>query len=94
MHGITAAGSSDVVWRVLVADTAEAVSVNAKAAIEALVAGSTPSNTHSMGTWTAGVNHRSYPRARGLFMILLLSSSGTWGWEGAVCFMEPSGKWR
>lgn len=94
MHGITAAGSSDVVWRVLVADTAEAVSVNAKAAIEALVAGSTPSNVHSMGTWTAGVNHRSYPRARGLFMILLLSSSGTWGWEGCSIETIASGKWR
>lgn len=94
MHGITAAGSADVVWRVLVADTAEEVSANAKAAIEALVAAGTPSNTHSSGVWTAGVNHRSYPRARGMFMILLLSSSGTWGWEGSVCFTEPSGKWR
>jgi hypothetical protein len=94
LHGITAANSSDVTWRVLVADTAEQVSVYAKAAIEALVAGNTPTNVHSSGTWTAGVNHRNYPRARGLFMILLLSSSGTWGWEGAVCFTEPSGKWR
>ena len=94
LHGITAAGSADVTWRVLVADTAEAVSENAKAAIEALVAGTSPSNIHSSGRWAAGVSHRSYPRARGLFMILLLSASGTWGWEGAVCFMEPSGKWR
>lgn len=94
MHGITAASSANVMWRVLVADTAEQVSINAKAAIEALVAGSAPSNIHSSGTWTAGVNHRSYPRARGMFMILLLSASGTWGWEGAVCFTEPSGKWR
>lgn len=94
MHGITASGSADVVWRVLVAETAEEVSANAKAAIEALVAGSTPSATHSKGIWTAGVNHRSYPRARSLYVVLLLSSSGTWGWEGAVCFTEPSGKWR
>jgi hypothetical protein len=94
LHGITAASSADVTWRVLVADTAEQVSVYAKAAIETLVASGSPSNIHSSGTWTAGVNHRSYPRARGLFMILLLSASGTWGWEGAVCFTEPSGKWR
>lgn len=94
IHGITAANSADVTWRVLVADTAEQVSINAKAAIEALVNGSSPSNIHSSGVWGAGVNHRSYPRARGLFMILLLSANGTWGWEGAVCFMEPSGKWR
>lgn len=94
MHGITAAGSADVTWRVLVAETAEQVSSNAKADIEALVAGNTPIYAHSMGTWTAGVNHRSYPRARGLFMILLLSASGTWGWEGAVIRTEPSGAWR
>jgi hypothetical protein len=94
MHGITASGSADVTWRVFVADTAEQVSVTAKAAIETLVAGGTPDGAQSKGVWTAGVNHRSYPRARGLFMILLLSSSGTWGWEGAVCFTEPSGKWR
>ncbi len=94
LHGITAAGSADVTWRILVSDTAEGVSANAKAAIETLVAGGSPSNIHSSGVWTAGVNHRRYPRARGLFMILLLSASGTWGWEGAVCFTEPSGKWR
>lgn len=94
IHGITAVGSADVTWRVLVSDTAEQVSVNAKAAIESLVSGSEPSNIHSSGTWTAGVNHRNYPRARGLFMILLLSSSGEWAWEGAVCYTEPSGKWR
>lgn len=94
IHGITANSSANVTWRVLVADSAEQVSANAKAAIEALVNGDTPAEIHSSGTWTAGVNHRNYPRARGLFMILLLSASGTWGWEGAVCFTEPSGKWR
>lgn len=94
MHGITAANSADVTWRVLVGDTAEQVGVYAKAAIETLVIGGSPANVHSSGTWTAGINHLSYPRARGLFMILLLSSSGAWGWEGAVCFMGPSGKWR
>lgn len=94
MHGITASGSANVTWRVLVGETAEEVSANAKTAIETLVAGGSPTNVHSSGTWTAGVNHRSYPRARGLFMILLLSSAGTWGWEGAVCVTEPSGKWR
>lgn len=94
MHGITAASSADVTWRVLVGDTAEQVSANAKTAIETLVAGGSPSNVHSLGAWTAGINHRCYPRARGMFMILLLSASGTWGWEGAVCVTEPSGGWR
>ncbi len=94
MHGITASGSDDVTWRILVGETAEQVSVNAKAAIESLVAGGTPSNVHSSGVWAAGVNHRCYPRARGMFMVLLLSASGAWGWEGAVCEFLTSGKWR
>jgi hypothetical protein len=95
LHGITASGSVNVTWRVMVADTAEQVSVNAKAAIEALIAGNTPTNIHSSGTWAAGVNHRSYPRARGKYMILLISAAtGNWAWEGANAVIEPSGQWR
>lgn len=95
LHGITASGSVNVTWRVMVADTAEQVSINAKAAIEALVAGTTPSNVHSSGVWAAGVNHRCYPRARGKYMILLISAaSGNWAWEGASAVIEPSGAWR
>lgn len=96
IHGILAQSSVNVTWRVLVADTAEQVTQNAKAAIEALVAGNTPANIQSSGVWTGtGANHRSYPRARGKFMVLLLSaSSGDWAWEGARCFIEPSGRWR
>lgn len=95
LHGITAAGSVNVTWRVMVADTAEQVSVNAKLAIETLIAGGTPANVHSSGVWTAGVNHRTYPRARGKYMILLVSApSGSWAWEGANAVIEPSGQWR
>jgi hypothetical protein len=95
LHGITANSSVDVTWRVLVADTAEQASANAKAAIESLVAAGTPSNIHSSGTWTAGVNHRSFPRSRGQYMVLLLSaSSGNWAWEGANAVTENSGVWR
>lgn len=95
LHGIIASGSVNVTWRVMVSDTAEQVSVNAKAAIEALIAGTTPAGVHSSGTWVAGVNHRSYPRARGKYMILLVSAaSGSWAWEGANAVIEPSGQWR
>jgi hypothetical protein len=96
LHGILAQGSASVAWRVLVADTAEQVSANAKLAIEALVAGTPPLNIHSSGIWTGtGANHRSYPRARGKYMILLLSSeSGLWAWEGANAVVQASGSWR
>ena len=95
LHGISANASVDVAWRVLVGDTAEQVSANAKAAIESLVASGSPSNIQSSGVWTAGINHRSYPRARGQYMILLISAgSGNWAWEGASIVIEPSGAWR
>jgi hypothetical protein len=95
LHGIIADGSVSVTWRIMVADTAEQASINAKAAIEALVAGNTPGNIHSSGVWSAGVNHRCYPRARGKYMILLISAaSGNWAWEGASAVIEPSGAWR
>jgi len=95
LHGITANGGVNVTWRLLVADTAEQVSANAKTAIEALIAGTTPTNIHSSGVWAAGVNHRCYPRARGKYMILLISAAtGDWAWEGAAIVVEPSGQWR
>jgi hypothetical protein len=95
LHGITGTGSVNVTWRVLVADTAEQVSINAKAAIESIMSGSTPTNVHSSGTWSAGISHRCYPRARGKYMVLLISAaSGSWAWEGANAVIEPSGAWR
>lgn len=95
LHGITANGSDDVTWRVIVGNSAEQVCVDAKAAVEALMAADPPENIHSSGVWSAGVNHRSFPRARGQYMVLLLSTeSGDWGWEGAACFVDPTGNWR
>lgn len=97
LHGIIAAGSVNVTWRVMVADTAEQVSINAKSVIDSLsgVAGGSMNNIHSSGTWVAGVNHRTYPRARGKYMILVVSApSGSWAWEGASAVIEPSGAWR
>lgn len=96
LHGILAQGSVNVTWRVLVADTAEQVAANAKLAIEAMIAGNPPANIHSSGIWAGtGANHRSYPRARGKYMILLLSAAtGNWAYEGANAVIEPSGAWR
>jgi len=96
LHGNIASSSVNVTWRVMVADTAEQVSINAKGVIDSLSGvGGAMANIHSSGTWTAGVNHRSYPRARGKYMILIVSaSSGNWAWEGASAVIEPSGAWR
>ena len=102
LHGIIASSSVNVIWRVLVADTAEQVCANAREAVNTLIQVENgdipiqaPGGVQSIGSWTAGVNHRSYPRARGKYMVLLLSTlNGDWGFEGAACFIEPSGKWR
>jgi len=96
LHGIIASGSVNVTWRVMVADTAEQVSINAKSVIDSLSGvGGAIANVHSSGTWVPGVNHRTYPRARGKYMILVVSaSSGNWAWEGASAVVEPSGAWR
>lgn len=97
LHGITANGGTDVTWRVLVADTAEQVCINAKNAMDLLIEDeeSELSNVHSTGVWSSGINHRSFPRSRGQYMILLLSAlSGDWAWEGASAMISTSGAWR
>jgi len=96
LHGMTAAGSVNVTWRIMLADTAEQVAINAKSLIDSLTGnGGSSSGVHSTGVWTPGVNHRSYPRARGKYMMLILSAnSGNWAWEGASAVIMPSGAWR
>lgn len=95
IHGITASGSVSVTWRLLVDDSAEQVAINARAAIDVLVSGGSPGKVHSQGTWKPTVAHRNFPRARGKYMILILSTNTEgWGWEGASIIVEPAGAWR
>lgn len=96
LHGILAQGSINVTWRVIVSETAEQAAESAKAAILAIVAGNSPSGIHSSGVWTGtGANHRSYPRARGKYMSLILSAGdGDWAFEGVSAVVEQSGAWR
>jgi len=95
LYGMTAAGSADVTWRLIVGNTAEEAADNSKLCIEALQAGtSTESYVHSSGTWEAGINRRAYPRARGQWMSILLSASGQWAFEGCQAETVHSGKWR
>lgn len=95
LYGITAAGSASVTWRVVLGGTAEEAAANGKTAITTAIAdGDFSSYVHSSGTWTAGINHRSYPRARSKFAVLWLSSAGTWGYESVSIRTEPSGAWR
>jgi len=95
LHGTTAASSADVAWRIVTGDTAEAAAANGKAAITAALAGSSYSSyvSHS-GTWTAGRSHMAYPRTRAVWLVLWLSSTGTWAYEDVAMTATMSGTWR
>jgi len=95
LHGRTAENSDDVIWRLVPGDTAEEAAANGKAAIVASLAGGDFSSYFtSSGTWTAGINHQAYPRDRAQWVVLWLSSEGTWAWEGASMVVTASGGWR
>jgi len=95
MHGMIAAGSGTVTWRIVQGNTAEEAADNVKLAIEAFQEGSSYASyvSHS-GTWTAGRAIMSYPRPRSPWICLWLQSTDKWGFEGCVLETEPSGKWR
>lgn len=95
LHGVMAAGSAAVVWRLVTGDTAEEAAANGKAAIVAALASEDYSSyVASEGTWTAGRAHRRYPRPRAMWCCLWLSSEGTWAYEGVAMTTVISGQWR
>jgi hypothetical protein len=95
LHGSVAHGSTDVTWRIITGDSAEEAANNGKLAIEAEVAGTDYEQyVKSSGTWIAGRAHMAYPRTRGIFAVLWLSSTGDWAWEAAALGVTRSGKWR
>lgn len=94
-HGVIASGSDDVNWRLVTGDTAEAAAANGKAAIEAALAGESYSSyVASEGTWSAGINHTSYPRTRAIWAVLWLASAGTWAYESVTMTTRISGRWK
>lgn len=95
IHGIMAANSAEVTWRVVLGDTAEEACDNGKLAITAAVAGSAYSQyVAAEGTWRAGRSNTGWPRARGMWGVLWLSSSGEWAYEGLTLGIVPAGNWR
>lgn len=95
LHGITAAGSATVTWRIVTGDSAEEAADNGKAAIEAFQAGeSYASYVQSSGVWTAGRSLTSRPRTRAMWACVWLQSAGSWAFEGATAQIAPAGRWR
>jgi len=95
LHGMIAASSGTVTWRIVTGDTAEAAADNAKLAIEAFQAGNDYSSyVHSSGDWTAGRANMSYPRTRTIWCCIWIQSVAKWAFEGVTMETSRSGPWR
>lgn len=95
LHGILAAGSGVVAWRIVTGDTAEAAASRGKAAIEAFQAGGNYSTyVDASGVWGEGRSLVSRPRVRGMWACLWLQSFDKWGFEQAMVETLPAGRWR
>ena len=94
LHGIIAVGSANVTWRVVVDDTAEAAVDAAVADIVLVQAGSPTVSSDATGTWVAGRNYVTRPRARGAWLVVWISSTGAWAYEAVAFKARQLGRLR
>ena len=95
LHGVMAAGSGDVTWRVMVGTSAEAVVDAAVAGVEALVAGLSPTGVAASGTWVGGLRAQvDRPRVRGPWAIVWLAAAEPWAYEALVVGILQQGRLR
>ncbi len=95
IHGIMAAGSATVDWAIVPGDTAEEACDDGKAAITADLAGNDFGEYLAAdGAWDAGRSNTGWPRVRAAWVVLWLSSAGTWAFEGVNLESIPFGRHR
>lgn len=95
LHGLMAAGSATVDWRIVYGTTAEEAADNGKLAIEAAQAGSSyASYVRGSGSWSAGRSSTERPRTSAMHACIWLSSTGKWAFEAMTMRSIQSGKWR
>lgn len=95
LHGVLGTGSGTVTWRLVVGESAEQASDNAKLAIEAYQAGGDYSSyVKHTDSWTAGRSLTQYPRVRSLWCCIWLQSTDRWAFEGATMQLKLSGRYR
>ena len=97
IHGMIAASSGTVLWKIITGETAEEACVNGKAAITQYLAGNTQSGdayVHTSGSWPAGRAHTSYPRTRAMWICVLLKASTQWAYESITIQSHDAGRWR
>jgi len=93
--GVMAASSATVTWRIIAGDSAEEVCDDGKLAIEAHIADSDYEQYVSAeGAWSTGRAKTAWPRVRGAWIVLWLSSASTWAYESMVLEAVPFGRQR
>lgn len=95
IHGIMASSSTTVHWKLIVGETAEEASADGKTAITAALAGNDYQEYVSAdGAWDAGRSKTGWPRTRGAWLVVWLSSAGSWAYEGVTLEAIPFGRIR
>ena len=95
IHGIMAASSDTVAWRIVPGDTAEEACDNGKSAITAALASEDYDEyVSSSGAWEAGRSPIGWPRATSMWVCIWLSSDGDWAFESVHVTVSPFGRWR
>ena len=96
IHGIMAANSADVTWRLVDGDTSEEACDNGKAAITSALAddGAWWRYVAAEGTWKAGRSETAWPRARAMWVVVWLSAESSWAYESVHLTVSEFGRWR
>jgi hypothetical protein len=95
LHGVMAASSNTVTWRIVPGDTAEEACDNGKSAITADLAGSAfDEYVDAEGAWDAGRSNTAWPRVRAAWIVLWLSAASSWAYESMLLEAVPFGRHR
>jgi hypothetical protein len=94
IHGLMGAIPSSVTWRVLTGEEPETVADAAVAGVNAVLAGNSPSGVAASGSWTAGRNFVSRPRARGAWLVVWISAETKWACEAVAIVARQLGRNR
>jgi hypothetical protein len=95
IHGILAANTgTSVVWRVIMAASAEEAADLAEAGIKADLAGTTISGVAAEGAWGEGRNSTDRCRCRGAWAVIWLYSTTKWAFEAVAIVTQQLGRLR
>lgn len=86
-----------VTWSIIKAETAQDACDNAKAAVDAYVAGDVDTAAGYVafsGDWSGGRSYVTHPRVRGMWLVVWLRSADQWAFESLALETVDGGGWR